>query len=799
MPTESTETKPAKTGSSSMGTDIKIDPEKPLQSPGISVNRTIPFQNGELKGYGFLSPELFKLRTDYDFTNGNTLGAYSNFKLAPHGLNLQEYGLNGAFNFAGPSRATANIDVNRPEQTIIGKFGVVNKDNVYSLDGKLNSETGALTNAAANAAIKFSDTVKANGNVVYDGVGQALTGKANVTEKENVYNAGVQVNTKTGVVNNANLDADVKFSNTVKGNGSVVYDGVGQTLTGKANVTEKENVYNAGVQVNTKTGVVNNANLDADVKFSNTVKGNGSVVYDGVGQTLTGKANVTEKENVYNAGVQVNTKTGVVNNANLDADVKFSNTVKGNGSVVYDGVGQTLTGKANVTEKQNIYNVNGQLNTATGAVNYLNGDAAVNFGNNIKGNGSVAYDGVGQTLTGKANVTEKQNVYNLGAQLNTATGTINNFNLGAAIRFSDSVKGTGSLTYDGIGQTLTSKASVTEKQNVYNVGGQINTATGSVNKLNADAAVMFSGTLKGTGSLNYDGIGKSLTAAVGVTDKQNTYNLNTQLNTATGRIDSFGADANIGFSKGAGAISLAAKTSGQMAELGAGVKYTSGNLNYSGQVKLNNESGALRFAEASAKLSTMSERNGNFSIEAGYRPNDAFVKVGYTISFGGGGSSSRKASAAPYVPMPFDSRALDAEVSSFRDKQAIALLKPADKKLYDQAAAGVEKLNAQGAGLPVEKTALALAVVANGKHWENIGAVELGGQVKNGQNIIIGNGPLNNPATEKAAANKETLANTPIAESAGVLRQQNMTAAIQQPASSPSLDNSSPTPKRAAQ
>jgi hypothetical protein len=774
VPTETTETKPAKSDANPPATDTKGDPEKPLPFSGITLNRVTSFQNGELKSYGFLSPEAFKLRADYDFINGNTLGAYSNFKFMPSGLNLQDYGVNGAFNFAERSRATGSIDVNRPEQTIIGKLGVVNKEDIYSLDAKVNSETGALTNATANAAVKFSNTVKADGSLIFDGIGQTLTGQTKVTEKENIYNLGGQLNTSNGEFNRLNADAAIKFSNTVKADGSLVFDGLGQTLTGQTKVTEKENIYNLNGQFNTATGALNYLNGDAFVNFGNNIKGTGSLAFDGVEQTLTGKATITKKENSYNFESQIDTVTGAINQTSVGGAVQFSDTVKGSGGIVLDGVGKTLTGNASVTEKENIYNLGGQLNTANGEINKLNADATVKFSDTVKGTGSLIYDGIGKTFTGNVSVNEKDNIYTLGGQINTATGGIKNFNLDTALKFSDSLKGTGSVAYDGIGQTLTGKASLTDRQNVYNLGGQINTATGDVNYLNADATVMFSGTVKGTGSLAYDGIGKSLTAAVGVTDRQNSYNLSTQFNTATGSFNNIAADANIGFAKGAGSFSLAAKASSQLAELGAGVNYTSNNLNYSGQVKLNNESGAFRFAEASAKISTMSERNGNFSFEAGYRPNDAFVKVGYTINFGGGGggSSKRSAPSEGFNPALMDRR-MDAEVSSFRDKQAIALLNPPDKKLYDQGLVGVQKLNASGAGLPVEQTALALTVLAKEKGLQSIGDVSIGKTTQGVQNIIIGNGPLSNPATEKAVIGKDTAANSPISQSANALMVQN--------------------------
>jgi hypothetical protein len=792
VPPETTEIKPVKSETNPTTTDKKADPEKPLPSSGITLNRVTPFQNGELKSYGFLSPEVFKLRADYDFINGNTLGAFSNFKFVPSGLNLQEYGVNGAFNFAERSRATASLDVNRPDQTITGKLGVVNKDNIYNLGGQLNSANGELNSVNADAAIKFSNTVKADGSLIFDGIGQTLTGKTSVTEKENVYNAGVQVNTSNGVVNNANLDAAIKFSNSVKADGSLIFDGIGQTLTGKTSVTEKENIYNLNGQLNTATGAVNYLNGDALINFGNNIKGTGSLAFDGVEQTLTGKASITKKENTYNFESQIDTRTGAINRASVDGAVQFSDTVKGSGSIVLDDVAKTLTGKASVTEKENSYNLGGQLNTANREINSFNADATVKFSDTVKGTGSLIYDGIGKTLTGNVSVNEKDNIYTFGGQLNTATGGINNFNLDTTLKFSDSLKGTGSVTYDGIGQTLTGKASLTDRENVYNLGGQINTANGSVNNLSADAALMFSGTLKGTGSLSYDGIGKSLTAAVGVTDRQNSYNLSTQFNTATGSFNHFAADANIGFAKGAGLFTLAGKASSQLAELGAGVNYTSNNLNYSGQVKLNNESGAFRFAEASAKISTMSERNGNFSFEAGYRPNDAFVKVGYTFNFGGGGGSSKKSAPSEGFNPALMDRRMDAEVSSYRDRQAIALLSPNDKKLYDQATASVQKLNANGAGLPTEQAAFALTVLAKERGMQSIADASIGKSAQGMQNIIIGNGPLSNPATEKAVIGKDAAANASISQSASALMIQNALPQQAKQGAQPARDDAQP-------
>jgi hypothetical protein len=716
MPTELKEKPPQNAAQDSANVDVKFDPVNPIKFPDFTLNTFNHFPSGDLTGYGFLSSELFKLKSGFEFNNGNTFGAYSDFKVEPYGLNLQKYGFDTAF--------------------------------------------------------KLGEHAKATGNIDFDNVGQTLTGKASVNEKENIYNLGGQLNTANGAVNYLNADATVKFSNTVNGNANLVYDGLGQTLTGKATVNEKENIYNLGGQLNTANGVVNNLNADASLKFSDTVKGNGNLVYDGLGQTLTGKASVNERENIYNLGGQLNTANGVVNNLSADATVKFSNTVNGNGSLIYDGLGQTLTGKATVNEKENIYNLGGQLNTGNGLVNNLNADASLKFSDTVKGNGSLIYDGLGQTLTGKATVNEKENIYILGGQVNTANGVFNNLNAGATLKFSDTVKGTGSLVYDGLGQTFTGKLGVTEKANTYNFGTQFNTATGSLNSLNADASIKFSDAVKGNGSLVYDGAGQTLTGKFGVAEKNNAYNFGTQFNTATGSFNSISGDAKFGFNNGAGSIRFDGNASAKMLEAGAAINYKNSNIEYSAQARFNNQSGAFGLSEVSGKLSTVGNSNHKLSVEAGYKPfqNDAYVKVGYTFSFG---SPVTK----PISPQQFATQStasIDREVARFRDLQSIVLLSPQDKKLHDQALAGVEKLNAGGAGLPLAQTAASLTALAKNENLSSIGYVSLGKETPNGQNLIIGdsNNP-NNPAGNRAHISKNEAINTPVADSVQKLQQQN--------------------------
>jgi hypothetical protein len=150
-------------------------------------------------------------------------------------------------------------------------------------------------------------------------------------------------------------------------------------------------------------------------------------------------------------------------------------------------------------------------------------------------------------------------------------------------------------------------------------------------------------------------------------------------------------------------------------------------------------------------------RSGNFTGSAAYMAQDGSyeLRAGYEV----GGSSPAK---------PFDeaaaARQINGAVGDFRDQQAIAFLNPADKALYNQALAGVQRLNAeQGANLPERETASYLAGLANEKGMPRIDSVELGKQTANGQNLIIADGK--GPGAQKEAVNRDVAASTPVADS----------------------------------
>ena len=233
---------------------------------------------------------------------------------------------------------------------------------------------------------------------------------------------------------------------------------------------------------------------------------------------------------------------------------------------------------------------------------------------------------------------------------------------------------------------------------------------------------------------------------------------------------SLGFDSKFAFDKGAGSVLLDGKF-GPRTELGASISYKNSNLEYSGNIRANNEFGPFKVSEFGAKVATTGNERYKFTAEAGYRPenNEYYGKVGITIQLGGGGHSrpSRPISRAdPGFDPGFDpGRSIDDAASSFKEKQW-TLLKPENKGLYDQAVSGVEKLNANGARLPVSETAASLTVLAKQTGMQNIQYVALGSPTSGGQqNLFIGDGDPGNPVAKKAFMDKSQASTTSLQDS----------------------------------
>ena len=350
--------------------------------------------------------------------------------------------------------------------------------------------------------------------------------------------------------------------------------------------------------------------------------------------------------------------------------------------------------------------------------------------------------------------------FRLNADLtNTRNGSI--YGADAAFKLGKDGSGTAVFRVDEPANSASAKTSLRfDNGNLLNFGLD-KTPNGSI--YGADGTFGIGSNGKGSASFRIDEPGQSSSYKLG-TSFANGNAFNAQL--MSDRLGTtLGLDGKFGFDKGAGSVMLDGKF-GPRTDLGASINYKNQNLEYSGHVRANNESGAFKLSEFGAKVSTSGNERYKFSAEAGYRPenNEYYGKVGLTIQLGGGSRPSRpitRAEAPEFDAGP----SLDTAVANYRDKQS-TLLRPENKTLYEQAVTGVEKLNAGGAKLPVSETAASVVVLAKQNGMQSIQYVALGNPTPEGrQNLFIGDGDPSSLTARKAFIDKNEAAAAPLQDS----------------------------------
>ena len=228
--------------------------------------------------------------------------------------------------------------------------------------------------------------------------------------------------------------------------------------------------------------------------------------------------------------------------------------------------------------------------------------------------------------------------------------------------------------------------------------------------------------------------------------------------------NTFGVGGKLGFSDGAGSVGFDGKF-GPVTSVGGSINFRNKDLEYSGVARLDNSTGPFRVSEFGAKVSTTGSDRYQFTAEAGYRPetHETYGRVGITIHFGGGSKPSRPVTRAD---SGFDSgRAVDNAVADFRERQSV-LLRPENRGLYEQAVTGVQKLNGEGAKLPVQETAASLTVLAKENGLRNIDYVAMGNPTAGGkQNLFIGDGDPTGATSKQAHIDRAQAEGTPLRDS----------------------------------
>lgn len=179
-----------------------------------------------------------------------------------------------------------------------------------------------------------------------------------------------------------------------------------------------------------------------------------------------------------------------------------------------------------------------------------------------------------------------------------------------------------------------------------------------------------------------------------------------------------------------------------------GIEFSRKTKDYTvtGNLEVGNATGPYKLQKAGIGISTpeTSRHRLNLSADYGLQTKEFSAKLTYTFTFGGGSKSrSSRDNDDRFIPPPM--REATAPVASLKDK-----------RLHDQAVAGVEKLNASGEKLPVKETAANLVALAKANSFENIAAIELGNKTSGGrQNMFVFDGDPNRYSTRQAFIDRD--------------------------------------------
>ncbi len=723
-------------------------PEKnagdPPTTPAPDVSLTTPLFDGSLNATAReTSPGSYLGNANYLFRNGDFLGAHLRLDTAPT-YSVGQYGLNGQFGLDAGLTLKFEAQALPPLDT--QKLGAGLQ---FGNGDRLNADWARTPNG---------ESYGANSIFRLDSNGSG-TASFRVDEPAGT----TSIDTKLKFNQDFSLNADWK--NTAAGQlyGADGTFKLGREGNGTANVRVDEPA--GTTSIDTKLKFNQDFSLNADWK--NTAAGQ---LYGADGTFKLGReGNGTASFRVDEPAGTTSIDTKLKFNQDFSLNADWKNTAAGQ---LYGADGTFKLGKEGngtasfrVDEPAGTTSIDTKLkfnqdfslnadwkNTAAGQL--YGADGAFKLGK--EGNGTAGFRVDEPNGTSMFNVKLKfDENFRLDADYtNTKAGSI--YGADAAFKLGKEGSGTAAFRVDettntasgktalrfGNGDTLNFDLAKTPNGSVYGADGAFGIANG-----------------RATGSFRIDEPNQSSLYKLGASfDNGNAFNAQLMSDRLGTRL---GLDGKIGFDKGAGSVMLDGKF-GPHTDLGASINYKNQNLEYSGQVRANNESGSFRISEFAAKVSTTGNERVKFGLEAGYRPesNEYYGKVGLTIQLGGGGS---KRPITRADSPEFDAgAAVDTAVANFREKQA-TLLRPENMALYNQAKAGVETLNANGAKLPVSDTAASLVVLAKENGIKKIDYVALGNPTSGGQqNLFIGDGDPSNPSARKAFIDKNEAANTPM-------------------------------------
>ena len=701
------------------------------------------------------SPGSYLGNADYLFKNGDLLGAHLKLDTSPS-FSIGQYGLNGRFGLDGGGGHTLKFDAQAlpPSDTLKINTGLqfangnlLNADWMRTPNGQLygadsafklgNDGNGTASfrvdepagTANVDTILKFNPDFSLNADWNRTAAGQ-IYGADSAFKLGNDSNgtASFRVDEPAGT---ANIDTKLKFNPDFSLNADWNRSAAGQIYGADgAFKLGKDGSGTASFRVDEPAGT---ANIDTKLKFNPDFSLNADWSRTAAGQ-------------IYGA----------------DSAFKLANDGNGTASFRVD----EPAGTANVDTKLKFnpdFSLNADWNRSAAGQIY-GADGAFKLGKDGSGSAGFRIDEPNGTSMFNAKLKFDEN-FRLNADIsNTKNGNI--YGADTAFKLGKDGSGTAAFRVDEPANTASGKTSL-----LFGNGDLLNfdlakTPNGSI--YGADGAFGIGANGRATGSFRIDEPNQTSTYKLGASfDNGNAFNAQLMSDRLG---NTLGLDGRLGFDKGAGSVVLDGKF-GPRTDLGASINYKNQNLEYGAHVRANNEFGPFKLSEFGAKVSTSGNERFKFSAEAGYRPenNEYYGKVGLTIQLGGGSKRSRSIARAD-TPEFDAGRSVDDAVVNYREKQSneklATPLRPENKALYDQATAGVEKLNANGAKLPVSETAASLAALAKQNGMQNIQYVALGNTTPSGeQNLFIGDGDPSSLSGKKAFIDKNEAASAPMHDS----------------------------------
>jgi hypothetical protein len=747
--------------------------------------------------------DTLKVGTGLQFANGNLLNA--DWMRTPNG---QLYGADSVFKLGKDGSGIANFRVDEPAET--AKFGTKLKFNpdfslnadwsrtaagqIYGADSafKLGNEGSGTASfrvdepaytANFDTKLKLNPDFSLNADWNRTAAGQIYGADgAFKLGKEGSGTANIRVDEPAGITNfdtklkfNPDFSLNADWSRTAAGQiyGADSAFKLGNEGSGTASFRVDEPADTAKFGTKLKFNPDFSLNADWNRTAAGQIYGADSAFK--LGKDGNGTASFRVDEPAGTANIDTKLKFNPDFSLNADWNRTAAGQIYGADSAFKLGKDGNGTASFRVDEPAGIANIDTKLKfnpdfslsadwNRTAAGQIYGADGAFKLGKDGSGSAGFRIDEPNGTSMLNAKLKFDEN-FRLNAEFsNTKNGNI--YGADTAFKLGKDGSGTAAFRVDEPANTASGKTSL-----LFGNGDLLNfdlakTPNGSI--YGADGAFGIGANGRATGSFRIDEPNQTSTYKLGASfDNGNAFNaqlMSDRLGTT------LGLDGKLGFDKGAGSVMLDGKF-GPRTDLGASINYKNQNLEYGAHVRANNEFGPFKLSEFGAKVSTSGNERFKFSAEAGYRPenNEYYGKVGLTIQLGGGSKRSR--STARAETPEFDAgRSVDDAVANYREKQftekQATPLRPENKALYDQATAGVEKLNANGAKLPVSETAASLAALAKQNDIQNIQYVALGNTTSSGQqNLFIGDGDPSSLSGKKAFIDRNEAATAPMQES----------------------------------